>query len=38
MKARITFNGELPDEIAMVNDVKQGDIHTPTLFSIVRFS
>ena len=35
MKARVTFNGQLSGEIAIDNDdVKQGDISAPTLFSI----
>lgn len=33
-KARVIFNGELLDEIAMDNGVKRDDIPTPTLFSI----
>jgi hypothetical protein len=34
MKARVTFNGSLSDEICIDNGVKQGDIPAPTLFSI----
>ena len=34
MKARVTFNGQLSDEIPIENGVKQGDIPAPTLFSI----
>ena len=34
MKARVTFDGQLSDEIAIDNRVKQGDIPAPTLFSI----
>ena len=34
MKARVTFNGQLSEEIAIDNGVKQGDIPAPTLFSI----
>ena len=34
MKARVTFSGQLSDEIAIDNGVKQGDIPAPTLFSI----
>ena len=34
MKARLTFNGILLDEIAVDNGVKQGDILAATLFSI----
>ena len=34
MKARVTFNGQLSDEISIDNGVKQGDIPAPTLFSI----
>ena len=34
MKARLTFNGSLSEEIGVENGVKQGDILAPTLFSI----
>ena len=34
MKARVNFNGQLSDELAVENGVKQGDILAPTLFSI----
>ena len=34
MKARVTFNGKVSDELAVDNGVKQGDIPAPTLFSI----
>lgn len=34
MKAQVTFNGQLSNEIPIDNGVKQGDIPTPTLFSI----
>ena len=34
MKAQVAFNGRLSDEISIDNDVKQGDIPAPTLFSI----
>ena len=34
MKARVNFNGQLSDELAVDNGVKQGDIPAPTLFSI----
>ena len=34
MKARVTFNGQLSEEISIDNGVKQGDIPAPTLFSI----
>ena len=38
MKARVTFNGQLSDEIPVDNGVKQGDIPAPTLFSIFSCS
>lgn len=34
MKARVAFNGELSEEFAVDNGVKQGDIPAPILFSI----
>ena len=34
LKARVTFNSQLSDEIAIDTEVKQGDIPAPTLFSI----
>lgn len=34
MKARVNYNGQLSDEIAVDNGVKQGDIPAPTLFSL----
>ena len=34
MKDRVTFNGQLTEEIPIGNGVKQGDIPAPTLFSI----
>ena len=34
MKARVTFNGSLSEDISVDNGVKQGDIPAPTLFSI----
>ena len=34
MKARVNFNGQLSEEIAVDNGVKQGDIPAPTLFSL----
>ena len=34
MKARLTFNATLSDKIEVDNEVKQGDILAPTLFSI----
>ena len=37
MKPRVAFNGRLSDEISVDNGIKQGDIHAPTLFSILQF-
>ena len=34
MKARVNLNGSLSEPIPVDNDVKQGDISAPTLFSI----
>ena len=34
MKGRVSFNGQLSEEISIDNGVKQGDIPAPTLFSI----
>ena len=34
MKARVICNGQLSDDLAVENGVKQGDICAPTLFSI----
>ena len=34
MKARVSFNGTLYEEISINNGVKQGDIPTPMLFNI----
>ena len=34
MKASVTFNSQLPGEIAIINGVKPGDIPALTLFSI----
>ena len=34
MKARVSFNGTLSEEISINNRVKQGDISAPTLFNI----
>lgn len=37
MKARVTFNGQLSDEIPTENGVKQGDIPAPTLLLTYAF-
>ena len=34
MKGKVSFNGQLSEEISIDNGVKQGDIPAPTLFSI----